>query len=442
MRLVTRTINDLYFVLSVSGAPLTALAVAKAAALGLGAGVLSAVAPALEAARVEPVEALRRSAFESRARRLLPRVALAGACSPPPAAWSCCWPTRSLRGQLRRPVRDRARGRARRAARDRGRDAPRGPAARGALRHPGPAGRAHRGPLGEPHGRRGRRAGGGRLGRDRRRADDRAASGPPSRTGSTSRCGPTCSSRRRPRAGPARSRRCRPTSRRRWRPCPASPGSRPSAPSTSRARSARSTSASPTRGARGTSRLYRFADGDPAAAWDRVRDGAVIVTEPFAFRHGLPARGASVTLATDRGPRTFPVAGVFYDYATEQGTVFMARNVYERYWDDRGLSSVGAHLAPGASVDEVTRGAARGPLRHGAAGDREPLAAAAGAARVRPHLRGHAVAAAAGGRGRVHRRVERADGAAGRAHARARDARDARARRAPAVGRWRCSRPG
>ncbi|MGE5127818.1 MAG: ABC transporter permease, partial [Betaproteobacteria bacterium] len=79
VRLVTRTINDLYFVLAVSGAPLTAPAVLEAIALGLVAGVLSAAAPALEAARVEPLEALRRSSFESRARRLVPRVALAGA---------------------------------------------------------------------------------------------------------------------------------------------------------------------------------------------------------------------------------------------------------------------------------------------------------------------------------------------------------------------------
>jgi putative ABC transport system permease protein len=49
------------------------------------------------------------------------------------------------------------------------------------------------------------------------------------------------------------------------------------------------------------------------------------------------------------------VAGVFYDYATEQGTVFLTRDVYERHWDDRGVTSVGAHLAPGASIDQVTQ---------------------------------------------------------------------------------------
>ena len=101
-------------------------------------------------------------------------------------------------------------------------------------------------------------------------------------------------------------------------------------------------------------RFYRLAEGDVERAWDAVRAGAVLVTEPFAFRHRLPAHGATVTLVTDHGPRAFPVAGVLYDYAAEQGTVFMTRNVYERHWDDRGTSSVGAHLAPGASVEEVT----------------------------------------------------------------------------------------
>ncbi len=53
-------------------------------------------------------------------------------------------------------------------------------------------------------------------------------------------------------------------------------------------------------------------------------------------------------LQTDRGPHDFPVAGVFYDYSTEAGLVLIARPVYERLWDDRGISSLGVQLAPGA----------------------------------------------------------------------------------------------
>jgi putative ABC transport system permease protein len=99
--------------------------------------------------------------------------------------------------------------------------------------------------------------------------------------------------------------------------------------------------------------LYRFAEGSPDEIWKRVTDGAVIVSEPFAYRRGLPAHGGAVTLPTDRGSATFPVAGIFYDYATEQGLVLMSRNVYERWFDDRAISSLGVFVAEGRAVEDV-----------------------------------------------------------------------------------------
>ncbi len=65
--------------------------------------------------------------------------------------------------------------------------------------------------------------------------------------------------------------------------------------------------------------LYRFAEGTPAETWARVKAGAVLVSEPFAFRRHLPPHGGTVTLETDHGPRAFAVAGTFYDYATRAG---------------------------------------------------------------------------------------------------------------------------
>jgi putative ABC transport system permease protein len=99
--------------------------------------------------------------------------------------------------------------------------------------------------------------------------------------------------------------------------------------------------------------LYRFADGSPDEIWKRVTEGAVIVSEPFAHHRRLPARGGEVTLQTDRGPSTFPVAGVFYDYSTEQGLVLMSRNVYERHFDDRGISSLGVYVREGRAPEDV-----------------------------------------------------------------------------------------
>jgi putative ABC transport system permease protein len=101
--------------------------------------------------------------------------------------------------------------------------------------------------------------------------------------------------------------------------------------------------------------LYRFAEGTPAEIWALVKAGAVLVSEPFAFRRHLPPRGGTVTLQTDRGSRTFDVVGTFYDYATERGTVLIDREVYERFWDDRKLSSLAVYVSRGASADDVAR---------------------------------------------------------------------------------------
>jgi putative ABC transport system permease protein len=101
--------------------------------------------------------------------------------------------------------------------------------------------------------------------------------------------------------------------------------------------------------------LYRFAEGTPAETWASVRAGAVLVSEPFAYRRRLPPRGGKVTLQTDRGSRTFDVAGTFYDYATERGTVLIDRGVYEQLWDDRKISSLAIYVSTEASADEVAQ---------------------------------------------------------------------------------------
>jgi putative ABC transport system permease protein len=347
-------VNDLYYVLSVSGAPLTPFTVLKAGLLGVGAGVLAAAAPALEAARVEPVEALRRSAFEGRARHLVPRVAAAGAAVSVLGGLVLAASGRSLVGSfsgLFGIVLGLALV------------APLATVAAMALAAP-LAGRAA-----------------GTLGRLATRTVTRSVS----RTGVAVAAlavavsvsigvGLMIGSFRStvenwldltlradvfvaaPAAGGAR---VFPTI------SPDVPPRVAAVPGVGWVETFRSVRvASPLgevnlgvadpRRARDT-RLYRSADGDPADAWEAAKAGGVIVTEPFALRHRLPSRGARVALLTDRGLRTFPVVGVFYDYAAERGTVFMTRNVYERYWDDRGITSVGAHLAPGASVEQVTQ---------------------------------------------------------------------------------------
>ncbi len=99
--------------------------------------------------------------------------------------------------------------------------------------------------------------------------------------------------------------------------------------------------------------LYRFADGNPAQIWAEVVAGAVIVSEPFAYHHHIPPHGGAVTLKTDNGDHTFRVVGIYYDYASDQGTVLMGKDTYHAWWNDRSITSVAAFVADGQDPNKV-----------------------------------------------------------------------------------------
>ncbi|TVP42450.1 MAG: FtsX-like permease family protein [Gemmatimonadales bacterium] len=79
VRLVTRTINDLYFVVSVEGLALPPDVLIRGALLGIGATLLASLPPAWEATTVSAREAMARSTVESRVREMVPKAALLGA---------------------------------------------------------------------------------------------------------------------------------------------------------------------------------------------------------------------------------------------------------------------------------------------------------------------------------------------------------------------------
>jgi putative ABC transport system permease protein len=349
--LVTRTINDLYYVLAVTGAPLTLSGAIKAALLGLGAGVLSALPPAWEASQVQPVTAMRGSTLEEASRRWLPRLAALGLVLLAAGGVTMAVLTRSLTASfgalfmvvlgiaamvplatvgLMLVVAGPARGIAgitgRLAARTVTRAVSRTGVAIAALMvavsvtigvsvmiesfrgtvanwldltlradvyvsTPGP-------------GPRGRLA-------PRTLAPDVAglvAAIPGVAEVETYRAVRVASEHGEINLGASDARRAR------------------------------------------SAALYRFADGDAAETWKRVEQGAVVISEPFLHRHRLPQRGAEIEITTDRGPHRFPVVGVFYDYTTEEGTVLMSRAVYDRHWNDPGVTSVAAWAEPGVAA--------------------------------------------------------------------------------------------
>ncbi len=113
---------------------------------------------------------------------------------------------------------------------------------------------------------------------------------------------------------------------------------------------------------------FRLLVGRPEMAWKAFSEqDAVLVSEPYAYRHHQEM-GSSVRLLTDRGEREFKVAGIYADYGSDQGVVLMSRATYDRYWDDRSVSALGIYGEPGMDLEHLVQS-----LRARAAGGQSVL---------------------------------------------------------------------
>jgi putative ABC transport system permease protein len=107
---------------------------------------------------------------------------------------------------------------------------------------------------------------------------------------------------------------------------------------------------------------FQFTQADAAHAWPEFARGAILVSEPLAWRLGL-APHATLTLTTASGPRAFTVAGVYREYGNDRGEVLMSLGTYQRLWDDEAISGLAIYLAPGVEASRSLaelRAAARG----------------------------------------------------------------------------------
>jgi putative ABC transport system permease protein len=99
---------------------------------------------------------------------------------------------------------------------------------------------------------------------------------------------------------------------------------------------------------------FRLTQGDPTRVWSAFVNGAVLVSEPLAFRLAL-APQRTLTLTTASGAHAFTVAGVYREYGNERGEVLMNLEDYRRWWHDEGIAAIGIYLAPGVSAEAMVR---------------------------------------------------------------------------------------
>ena len=103
----------------------------------------------------------------------------------------------------------------------------------------------------------------------------------------------------------------------------------------------------------GDKRQFKWSSVSAPAHQAALEAGGVMVSEAFASRRGIDRARSSITLDTDVGARTFEVFGVYYDYSTDQGAVYIARSVYDQYFADPFISSLGIFVEEGADTAAV-----------------------------------------------------------------------------------------
>jgi putative ABC transport system permease protein len=78
---------------------------------------------------------------------------------------------------------------------------------------------------------------------------------------------------------------------------------------------------------------------------------SAIVSEPFANKHRVRA-GDTITLPLGGAERTFRVLDVYYDYASERGYIILDRKTLLKYLPDPAPSTIAVYLRPGVSLED------------------------------------------------------------------------------------------
>lgn len=98
-------------------------------------------------------------------------------------------------------------------------------------------------------------------------------------------------------------------------------------------------------------RQYAWTDNRPDL-WARFIAGeGVMLSEPLLLKENLDTPPPPITLVTDQGPQTFPVLAVYYDYSSDQGSLMIGDPLYRQWWADEAVSSMALLVADGVDVD-------------------------------------------------------------------------------------------
>lgn len=105
---------------------------------------------------------------------------------------------------------------------------------------------------------------------------------------------------------------------------------------------------------------------DRETVWRKFDEGGLISSDSLAWRLDLEP-GDVLEVTTPGGVRAFPIAGIYREYGNDRGSAMIQRDVYRRIWRDDAVTSLGLYLDAGAEPTEII------PRLRAAVGDAQSL---------------------------------------------------------------------
>jgi len=94
-----------------------------------------------------------------------------------------------------------------------------------------------------------------------------------------------------------------------------------------------------------SARGFEYIEGEAAEAWQAfLNDEVILVSEPFAYHQEVHAGDMLAIESGQQGLIKLRIAAVYRDYSATQGMLVLPRRVYDRYWDDPAITSLGVML--------------------------------------------------------------------------------------------------
>ncbi|NIP29776.1 MAG: FtsX-like permease family protein [Candidatus Dadabacteria bacterium] len=91
-----------------------------------------------------------------------------------------------------------------------------------------------------------------------------------------------------------------------------------------------------------------------ADIWEHMKTDSILISESFSYRNNInPGENMILNLQTDRGARDFQVAGIYYDYGAQGGVILVSDDLYRTLWNDNKITSLGVYATKDQDIEKL-----------------------------------------------------------------------------------------